>query len=490
MTPAALLLASLAIASGAFVAVFYGDVTGHAFFARETAVLVVLGGSLGATLATLSWRARTRTADRFLLVRDGNVLTIRTGAPHQKGRNAVALVVESGQAVVLERYGRFSRVLPPGLGQLLPGETVYKIVPTRSRTLQDSVECATKDAIPLNVQFEVSAAIMPAPARTDSPTITPPDNESRPTTRPGLAPAWSEDAVVRAAYETHSWEAAVLTTARSMLREECVRAYLDDVIDLHAVARPLFSLDALEERTRAKLSATARSWGVNILGFRILQATPPEEVTRTALSQWQTRRRPNSLQRTRPQPTAAIRIAPLVQRGPFRTLRQALRDSQVSVLAGLTVIGGRDFVGRPLGELGTPSAELRPDRTYFAMQVHGQSLSDLNAADGDYLLMESAQEASHGDVVAVALDGQVSLRRYWNRADHTLLQPEAESQPLTVLVETPRLIDVLQREYSTHEREVEVREATDAKILGRAVLTFKDTIDLRAEVAPSETQTH
>jgi hypothetical protein len=75
--------------------------------------------------------------------------------------------------------------------------------------------------------------------------------------------------------------------------------------------------------------------------------------------------------------------------------------------------------------------------------------------------------------VAVALDGQMELRRYRQRADHVLLEPERESQPLVAVASNDDLVANLRASYKGSEPPIEVRQAAALKILGRAAVAFR-----------------
>lgn len=61
----------------------------------------------------------------------------------------------------------------------------------------------------------------------------------------------------------------------------------------------------------------------------------------------------------------------------------------------------------------------------FALQVQGESMIDDMVNDGDILIMQSAQEARNGDMVAVWLsdEDETTLKRFYREKDRIRLQP-------------------------------------------------------------------
>ncbi len=64
----------------------------------------------------------------------------------------------------------------------------------------------------------------------------------------------------------------------------------------------------------------------------------------------------------------------------------------------------------------------------FILTVHGDSMVNVGINDGDYLIVQEAQEASNGEiVVALVNDGMESsatVKRFYKESDHIRLQPE------------------------------------------------------------------
>ncbi|MDP3045884.1 MAG: hypothetical protein Q8O07_00190, partial [Chloroflexota bacterium] len=89
------------------------------------------------------------------------------------------------------------------------------------------------------------------------------------------------------------------------------------------------------------------------------------------------------------------------------------------------------------------------------------------------LLFASLPDPADGDIVAVVVDGQMELRRYWQKTDHVLLEPERESQPLVALASSDELAASLMARYSGSGPAIEIRQAASVKVLGRAAIAFR-----------------
>ncbi len=64
----------------------------------------------------------------------------------------------------------------------------------------------------------------------------------------------------------------------------------------------------------------------------------------------------------------------------------------------------------------------------FMLTVHGDSMVNVGINDGDYLLVQEAQEARNGEIiVALVNDGYepgATVKRFYRESDHIRLQPE------------------------------------------------------------------
>lgn len=67
----------------------------------------------------------------------------------------------------------------------------------------------------------------------------------------------------------------------------------------------------------------------------------------------------------------------------------------------------------------------------FILNVHGDSMINIGINDGDYLIVQEADEARNGEVVvAIVNDGYESgatVKRFYKESDHIRLQPENDN---------------------------------------------------------------
>ena len=63
-------------------------------------------------------------------------------------------------------------------------------------------------------------------------------------------------------------------------------------------------------------------------------------------------------------------------------------------------------------------------RPAFVLQVRGSSMIDDGIFDGDYVLIEHAQEANNGDIVIALVDnGLATLKRFYKEGERVVLKP-------------------------------------------------------------------
>jgi regulator of protease activity HflC (stomatin/prohibitin superfamily) len=472
-----LVLVTLAIV----VAILAGDSGGIIVVNRELLIFGLLAATALVVQSALAWHSARSQARPVVFVREGVVRRSSGQIAGGDRLRSVSLAVDSGQAVVLERNGLFSRVVGPGTTKLRPGETLYKVVATQPRTLVGTLVCDTRDAITVSVDFEVSAQIMP---RSDyGGAVLAPAVGSFPVgavLAPPSIPRWSEDALVRAAYETHSWESAALSLTRSILREQFAHSYIADFYLPGVSPQETVALESLQSRCRRRLSSSGSVLGISIPRFEITHLGLPLEIAAGSLSVGRARQLADRERLTGilgdaadSRPRTAIRLASVLGGGPFVTFRQAMRARTGDVIVPYVLLEGKRWVGRAWARSDPVPYDLRPDRIHYDVQVHGANFQAAGLRDGEHALFASLPEPADGDIVAVALDGQMELRRYRQKADHVLLEPERESQPLVAVAPNDDLVANLRASYKGSEPPIEVRQAAALKILGRAAIAFQ-----------------
>lgn len=172
-------------------------------------------------------------------------------------------------------------------------------------------------------------------------------------------------------------------------------------------------------------------------------------------------------------PRPILRLVPIVGRVPASSLREAIRVNLGYVFVNDVLIEGRRYVLESLESKMGSEVRWRTGSTYFTLQAQGHSMVDANVSDGDYVLFESREEAADKDIVTVLVDGQTTLKRFFQKPDHTFLQPENPDESPIVVIESDDLEDALRQRYRDHQPPVDIKVATDAKVMGKALMVFK-----------------
>jgi len=69
-------------------------------------------------------------------------------------------------------------------------------------------------------------------------------------------------------------------------------------------------------------------------------------------------------------------------------------------------IGGIGFSLQTIEAEDDTSLQLRPESTYFVLQVKGDSMINANIRDGDYVLVRRTPDAEQGEIVAIGIGGE------------------------------------------------------------------------------------
>ena len=72
-----------------------------------------------------------------------------------------------------------------------------------------------------------------------------------------------------------------------------------------------------------------------------------------------------------------------------------------------------------------------PSATYF-VKASGDSMIDGGISDGDFLIVDSAIPASHGDIVIAAVDGEFTVKKLQLRPTVQLIPMNSAYSPITI----------------------------------------------------------
>jgi repressor LexA len=132
----------------------------------------------------------------------------------------------------------------------------------------------------------------------------------------------------------------------------------------------------------------------------------------------------------------------LKARGYVRRDANRARSIEVADLTGggsrLLPLFGYVAAGRPIEAVATPESlsvpeDFLPHRgSCFVLRVQGNSMIDEHIEDGDYVVVESREDARDGEMVVALVDGEnVTLKKIYREADAIRLQPaNAELPPM------------------------------------------------------------
>lgn len=60
----------------------------------------------------------------------------------------------------------------------------------------------------------------------------------------------------------------------------------------------------------------------------------------------------------------------------------------------------------------------------FAVRVHGDSMLNAGISNGDYVVVRPQQDAVNGEIVAVLIEGEATVKRFFKEKGRIRLQPE------------------------------------------------------------------
>lgn len=123
------------------------------------------------------------------------------------------------------------------------------------------------------------------------------------------------------------------------------------------------------------------------------------------------------------------------------TLEQELASDGLEV-----PILGFIAAGEPIEPYTDPNATLSISPTFvsgakrvFVLQVRGNSMIEEQIRDGDYVVVEQAEEAKNGEIVVALLDnGMATLKRFFRETTRIRLEP-ANAQMSPIFVKNARI---------------------------------------------------
>jgi regulator of protease activity HflC (stomatin/prohibitin superfamily) len=184
------------------------------------------------------------------------------------------IIVESGNALVLENTGKVTRVVGSGFVKTQPYEAIFAIVDLRlqKKILTPTTEIFTKDGIPLQVSCTVLYRI-----HVDEIALV----------KSGKY-AIHEEALRRATLSAADWREQTELDVRTVLYDTIAGFSFEQICDprgLHS-GGTLAPRITLQQRVQQEADRRARIWGVRVLRVTIDEIKVPEPIKQRMLERW------------------------------------------------------------------------------------------------------------------------------------------------------------------------------------------------------------
>jgi len=100
-----------------------------------------------------------------------------------------------------------------------------------------------------------------------------------------------------------------------------------------------------------------------------------------------------------------------------------------SITAGLPILAEENIEDT----FQLPLDYIKHDRELFMLRVHGESMVNAGIRNNDLAIIEKADTAKNGDIVAAMIDDSATIKRFFKEKDCIRLQPENDTmEPLIV----------------------------------------------------------
>jgi len=280
-------LDSFLVQSGLSIALYVG-----AYALAVITILVFAGRFASAVYGLKSTRAGMQTVIRLMfgkpgfgpyaLVSGGQVVAGQDGVVSKVGGPA-GLIIHNDSAVVLEKRGKFSRVVGPGLPVLELFEKIYDTIDLRPKFWAIPVNAMTKEGIPVTWDVEIRYQI-------DDGGNEPTDENPYP---------FSEEAVFKAAtgkwrrekgsIQEMDWEGWVVNSqTQGTLRSIIARRYLDELIGL-TEAESLAVRETIQQELTDIIREAAPKIGAKLLDIRLQSLKVEDDITEQWIEVWKAR---------------------------------------------------------------------------------------------------------------------------------------------------------------------------------------------------------
>lgn len=74
-----------------------------------------------------------------------------------------------------------------------------------------------------------------------------------------------------------------------------------------------------------------------------------------------------------------------------------------------------------------PLDTFHPQNETFILKIKGESMIEAGIMDGDYVIVEKSSIAHNGEIIAAMIEGEATVKRFFQEKDRVRLQPENAS---------------------------------------------------------------
>ncbi len=104
------------------------------------------------------------------------------------------------------------------------------------------------------------------------------------------------------------------------------------------------------------------------------------------------------------------------------------------------IAAGQPIEKIPMGETIPIPRLMVGNKRAYVLRVRGDSMIEDHILDGDYIIVEDRQVAHNGEIVVAEVDGEVTLKRFYQRKHRVILQPaNAMMEPIVVSPDRVRI---------------------------------------------------
>ena len=79
----------------------------------------------------------------------------------------------------------------------------------------------------------------------------------------------------------------------------------------------------------------------------------------------------------------------------------------------------------------------------FALRVKGNSMTDANIKDGDFIVIQSQSQVEQGDIAVVLIDNEATVKKFYQEGDKIRLQPENESMAPMIIDPKEKVVSII-----------------------------------------------